>query len=150
MADIATRHPDSHRRHTNGGKLDQQVLQAFLARPQEMRATAQLLRAGGWSGEFDKLPAGDIDEDGVAEGRLLERRHYVRERTTKLRAEKINKAIAAYVRVHARSAGSISSAPTAHAAPATRNATMPCRCTPRVRPPPACRTSSCCARTATA
>jgi 5-methylcytosine-specific restriction enzyme A len=93
MADIATQHPDSNRRPTNGGKLDREVLAAFRAHPEEMHLAAEALRAGARSGEFDTLPPVVVDEDGVAEGRLLERRHYVRERNPKLRAEKINKAL---------------------------------------------------------
>lgn len=93
MADIATRHPDSNRRQTNGGKLDEEVLAAFLERPEEMHLAAEALRAGARSGAFDDLPPVVLDEDGVNEGRLLERRHYVRERDPKLRAEKIKEAL---------------------------------------------------------
>jgi hypothetical protein len=99
MADIATRHPDSNRRRTNGGKLDEEVLAAFLTRPAEMRLRAEALRAGVRSGEFEALPPVAFDDDGVTEGRLLERRHYVRERNPKLRAAKIDEALAMHGRV---------------------------------------------------
>lgn len=94
MTDIATQHPDSTRRQTNGNKLDRQVLDAFRTRPEEMHLAAEALRAGARSHEFDALPPVVLDEDGVAEGRLLERRHYVRERNPKLRAKKIDEAFA--------------------------------------------------------
>lgn len=94
MADIATQHPDSSRQPTNGGKLDREVLAAFLAHPDEMHLAAGVLRAGALSGEFDTLPPVVLDDDGVAEGRLLERRHYVRERDRKLRAKKIKETLA--------------------------------------------------------
>lgn len=94
MADIATQHPGSTRRQTNGGRLDRDVLAAFLARPEEMHPEAEALRAGAWSGEFEALPPVALDEGGVTEGRLLERRHYVRERNPKLRAAKIDEALA--------------------------------------------------------
>lgn len=94
MADIATRHPDTNRRPTNGGKLDEEVLAAFLKNPEEMHLAAEALRTGARSGEFDALPPFAPDEDGAAEGRLLERRHYVRERDPKLRAAKIDQVIA--------------------------------------------------------
>ncbi|MBM7814871.1 HNH endonuclease [Saccharothrix algeriensis] len=96
MADIATRHPDSVRRHTNGGRLDREVLQAFLDRPQEMHACAAQLRAGVAAGDFDDLPDADevVDDEGAArEGRLLERRHLRRERDPRLRRKKLAEAL---------------------------------------------------------
>lgn len=96
MADLATRHPDSARQPTNGGKLDLEVLNAFLERPQEMHATAMLLRSGADTGEFDDLPDADdtvIDDYGAREGRLLERLHLRREREPRLRKRKIDKVL---------------------------------------------------------
>jgi 5-methylcytosine-specific restriction protein A len=93
MADIATQHPDSTRQPTNGNKLDRQVLDAFLARPEEMHQTAAALREGARFHQFD-VPPDVLDEEGVAEGRLLERRHFVRERDPKLREKKIREAVA--------------------------------------------------------
>lgn len=96
MADIATQHPDSTRQKTNGGRLDREVLAAFLSHQEEMHLAADALRAGAQSGEFDTLPPVVLDDDGVAEGRLLERRHYVRERNPKLRKSKIDATLAKY------------------------------------------------------
>jgi hypothetical protein len=96
MADIATRHPDSPRKPTNGGKLDVEVLRAFLKRPNEMHAIADRLRSAAVAGEFDTLPATDEvvgDGEGALEGRLLERIHLRRERNPRLRAKKIKKAL---------------------------------------------------------
>jgi 5-methylcytosine-specific restriction protein A len=96
MADLATRHPDSARKPTNGGKLDLEVLNAFLERPEEMHAIATLLRSGADTGEFDDLPDADdsmIDDYGAREGRLLKRRHLRREREPRLRKRKIDKVL---------------------------------------------------------
>ena len=75
-----------------GGKLDGEVLHAFLERTEEMQAEAEAIRAGLRTGEFDDLPkVPDIDEEeATREGRLLLRRHFARERNPKLRADKIN------------------------------------------------------------
>ncbi|MGI5499356.1 HNH endonuclease [Lentzea sp. CA-135723] len=96
MADIATRHPDSSRKPTNGGKLDVEVLMAFLKRPGEMHAIADRLRSAAVAGEFDNLPATEEvvgDGEGALEGRLLERIHLRRERNPRLRARKIKKVL---------------------------------------------------------
>ncbi|MER7541550.1 HNH endonuclease [Spirillospora sp. NPDC127506] len=95
-ADIATRHPDYTGKPTNGGALDREVLHAFLEDPERMKATAELIRAGVASGVLLDLPPVEDsrgDEGGsVLEGRLLLRRHLVRERDPKLRARKIDQA----------------------------------------------------------
>ncbi|WAL70011.1 HNH endonuclease [Amycolatopsis cynarae] len=94
--DIATQHPDYHGKPTRGGKLDREVLKAFLERPEEMHAQAAAIRASIAAGELDELPAvPDIDEEeAAAEGRVLVLRHLRRERDPKLRAKKINKVLA--------------------------------------------------------
>lgn len=94
--DIATQHPDYQGKPTRGGKLDRQVLQAFLDRPDEMHAQASAIRAGVVSGEFDELPSvADVDEpEAVAEGRVLLLLHLRRERNPKLRAKKIDQVLA--------------------------------------------------------
>lgn len=94
-ADIATHHPKYKGKPTNGGTLDRQVLRAFLDEPALMKAAAQLIRRGIESGTLIDLPAVEDphDEDNSApEGRLLLRRHLVRERDRKLRAKKIAQA----------------------------------------------------------
>jgi 5-methylcytosine-specific restriction protein A len=108
MADIATRHPDSPRKHTNGGKLDLEVLAAFLERPEEMHAYAKQLRMGAATGAFDDLPDLDEavgDEDGAREGRLLERRHLRRERDPRLRRRKIDKMLKEHDRLECEVCG---------------------------------------------
>ncbi|MCT2582910.1 hypothetical protein [Actinophytocola gossypii] len=45
MADIATRHSTHHGKRTNGNQLDAVVAAEFVARPAEMRAEAERLRA---------------------------------------------------------------------------------------------------------
>jgi 5-methylcytosine-specific restriction protein A len=94
--DIATQHPDYQGKPTRGGKLDREVLQAFLDRPDEMHAQAAAIRTGIAAGELDELPAAaDIDEEeAAAEGRVLVLRHLRRERDPKLRGKKINKVLA--------------------------------------------------------
>lgn len=90
--DIETRLSHYKGERKKGGKLDGEVLQAFLDRPDEMQAEAEAIRAGLTTGEFVDLPTGsDLDEEeATREGRLLLRRHFARERNPKLRLKKIN------------------------------------------------------------
>lgn len=97
-ADIATQHPDYRGKPTKGGAVDREVLADFLKRPDEMQAAAETIRAGLQSGIFEGLPisSDEIEEATLAEaseGRLLERRHYARERNPKLRKRKIEAAL---------------------------------------------------------
>ncbi|MFK4596774.1 HNH endonuclease [Streptomyces pristinaespiralis] len=91
--DIATRHPDYRGKPTNGGALDVEVLNEFLARPEPMTEVARLIRQGIATGEFQSLaPTEDEELDGefsAPEGRLLLRRHRARERNKRLRKKKI-------------------------------------------------------------
>ncbi len=103
MVDIATQHPDSRRRRTNGNKLDKEVLDAFLSQPEEMHLLAVEIRSGARSGEFEGLP--ETDGYTAAEGRLLERRHVVRERDPRLREKKIRKAVTQYGCVECEACG---------------------------------------------
>jgi transcriptional regulator with XRE-family HTH domain len=90
--DIVTQQPDYGGKPTKGGKLDREILQAFLERPPEMHAQAEAIRAGIQSGELTDLPATpDADmEEAAREGRVLLLLHLKRERNPKLRAKKIN------------------------------------------------------------
>lgn len=96
--DIETQVPGYSGKPKRGGRLDREVLRAFLDRPDEMRAEAEAIRAGLRTGEFAELPAvPDIDdEEAIREGRLLLRRHFARERNPKLRAKKISAVLAAH------------------------------------------------------
>jgi 5-methylcytosine-specific restriction protein A len=93
--DIATQHPDYRGKQTKGGKLDKEILKAFLERPDEMTEEAAAIRAGIASGEFTELPpAADVDEEeAAAEGRVLVLRHLRRERDPRLRAKKIREVL---------------------------------------------------------
>jgi 5-methylcytosine-specific restriction enzyme A len=92
--DIATRHPDYQGVPTKGGAGDREVLHDFFEREDEMRRTAELIRAGIESGDLidsgDAVPDIDLEAE-ASEGRLLERRHLARERDAGLRAKKIHK-----------------------------------------------------------
>lgn len=91
-ADIATHHPDYVGGKTNGGKLDQDVIAAFVAHPTEMAESARLIRAGILSGSLQgmpSLPDDELDEFSAPEGRLLLRRHLVRERDRGLRQRRV-------------------------------------------------------------
>ncbi|MFD5831276.1 HNH endonuclease [Lentzea sp. NPDC060358] len=94
--DIEVLLPHYHGKPKKGGELDRKVLQAFLDRPDEMRAEAEAIRAGVRTGEWEDLPVPpDLDEEeATREGRLLLRRHLARERDPKLRAKKIEAALA--------------------------------------------------------
>jgi 5-methylcytosine-specific restriction protein A len=98
--DLATHHPDYQGVPTHGGATDLEVLRDFLEREEEMRRAAQLIRSGVESGELARLDAAvnDVDEldSEASEGRLLERRHFARERDRRMRSRKI----AAHRRTH--------------------------------------------------
>ncbi|MEV6120781.1 HNH endonuclease [Streptomyces sp. NPDC052077] len=92
-ADIATRHPDYQGKPTNDGVVDIEVLNDFLARPEEMAAAARLIEKGITTGGFQDLPpetaGGEEDDYSAPEGRLLVRQHLNRERNRTLRKKKI-------------------------------------------------------------
>ncbi|MFI5584018.1 HNH endonuclease [Amycolatopsis sp. NPDC051758] len=93
-ADLATIHPSYTGKPTRGGKVDRQVVDAFMTAPGEMADAANAIRAAVelspelFHGEPPDL---DLDLEGAAahEGRILQRLHLIRERNPKLRAKKI-------------------------------------------------------------
>ncbi|MGC5001176.1 HNH endonuclease [Streptomyces sp. DT203] len=91
-ADITSRHPDYRGKPTNGNALDVEVMNDFLARPNEMAEVARSIRHGLTTGEFQDLPqeAEEEDDSSAPEGRLLTRRHKIRERDNGLRKRKID------------------------------------------------------------
>ncbi|TQR82628.1 HNH endonuclease [Mycobacterium hodleri] len=95
-SDIATHHPDYQGTPTNAGATDLEVLRDFLEREDEMIAVADLIRNGVNSGDLvDASEAvndvDELDDDEAPEGRLLERKHFARERDRALRDKKIRK-----------------------------------------------------------
>lgn len=94
--DLATAHPSHQGPPTRGGRLDKEVVAAFIARPEEMLAAAERIRNVAVNGPF-QLPAEppDPDDEAAPEGRLLARLHHARERDPKLRARKIKSVLAA-------------------------------------------------------
>jgi 5-methylcytosine-specific restriction enzyme A len=100
-ADIATQHPDYAGTPTRGGKADRQVLDEFLADPEEMHRQALAIRAAIAAGEVtedsvDDLTDPDLDGASASEGGILEQMHLRRERDRGIR----NKAVKAYKRQH--------------------------------------------------
>jgi len=94
ISETATNHPDYRGVAIGIGIADHEVLRDFLEREDEMRRTADLIRAGIESGELVEASEAvtDIDLEAEArEGRLLERKHLARERDAGLRAKKIKK-----------------------------------------------------------
>ncbi|MER6826553.1 HNH endonuclease [Streptosporangium sp. NPDC000563] len=94
-ADLATHHPAYQGKPTNGGETDRKVLKAFITDPEHMAASAHLIRAGLAAGAFTSTSLiEEIDDAEISapEGRLLLRRHLVRERDRKLRNRKIEQA----------------------------------------------------------
>ncbi|OBG14954.1 hypothetical protein A5765_10140 [Mycolicibacterium celeriflavum] len=72
------------------------MLNDFLQREAEMRQAAQLIRDGMSSGDLIDAnevvnDVDELDNDEAPEGRLLERKHFARERDRSLRAKKIKK-----------------------------------------------------------
>ncbi len=92
-ADLATHHPDYTRPPTKGGAGDLLVLNEFLADGPKMAAVAAAIRdgvrAGYLLGAIEAVPDIDDLEAEAIEGRLLERRHFARERDRGLRRKKI-------------------------------------------------------------
>jgi 5-methylcytosine-specific restriction protein A len=93
MANIRDWHPSHTTKKTNSGVLDRRIVEAFLEDPERMHAAAKSIRAGVLSGDLAGLPAfeeEEADEEiSAPEGRLLVRKHYARERSRKLRTQKI-------------------------------------------------------------
>ncbi|MEV7548482.1 HNH endonuclease [Amycolatopsis sp. NPDC089917] len=96
-SDIATQHPAYTGKPTRGGKLDREILQAFLDHPAEMHAQAEAIRGGITTGTLSELPlAADLDEEeAISEGRALLLLHLRRERNPRLRAKKLETVLAA-------------------------------------------------------
>ena len=92
--DLATHHPDYQGVPTRGGAGDVVVLQEFLDNGPVMTAAADAIRQGVESGRLlddldDLHDIDELDDEEATEGRLLERRHFARERDRGLRAKKI-------------------------------------------------------------
>lgn len=82
---------------TRGGRRDREVWDRLHDRPRELASIAQALREGAFDDQaFPVVP--EEDEDEVAEGRLLYRRHRARER---------NRALVARKKAEARSRGEL-------------------------------------------
>ncbi|MCV7223643.1 HNH endonuclease [Mycolicibacterium elephantis] len=88
--DIATHHPDYTGQPTKGGAIDEEVLQEFLDDPAYMHGIAEELRRAIANDSVEQLVTPiDEEDDEAHEGRLLQRRHFVRERDKNLRRKKI-------------------------------------------------------------
>jgi 5-methylcytosine-specific restriction protein A len=92
--DLATHHPDYKGVPTRGGAGDLIVLQEFLDNGPMMSAVADAIRQGVESGRLlddldDLHDIDELDDEEAIEGRLLERRHFARERDRSLRAKKV-------------------------------------------------------------
>ncbi|MFI5913747.1 HNH endonuclease [Dactylosporangium sp. NPDC051541] len=90
--DLVSRLPNH--KPTNGSRLDAEVLQDFLTRPNEMRALAASIRQAllDWSEDAADISELDVDDDGVEEGGVLLKEHLRRERSPKLKAKKLEDA----------------------------------------------------------
>jgi 5-methylcytosine-specific restriction protein A len=94
-ADIVSRLPNYRGTPTNGNRLDGEVLQDFLNRPEEMRALAAAIAAELASSDetsSTKFPDPDLADFSAEEGGVLLRAHLRRERSPRLRREKITDA----------------------------------------------------------
>lgn len=105
--DIATQHPEYEGTPTRGGRHEAPVIEAFLARPEEMHALAHALSdslavwASGAEGAEPSGAFADPDQEVLAawEGTARAVLHLRRERDPKMRAAKIASVAAAGVRI---------------------------------------------------
>lgn len=95
-SDLASNHPAYTGAPTKGGRLDKEVIAAFIARPFEMLGAATALRQGIGTGALHEIPEDpdELDDEGnsAIEGRLLARWALHRERDRGIRARKIARA----------------------------------------------------------
>jgi 5-methylcytosine-specific restriction enzyme A len=105
--DIATHHPDYTGLKTKGGAIDEEVLQEFLDDPDYMHGIAEELRRAIADESIVEQLVVPIDEedDEAHEGRLLQRRHFVRERDRNLRRKKISDFLKKHPRVYCEVCG---------------------------------------------
>lgn len=105
--DIATHHPDYAKSQTKGGAIDEVVLQEFLDDPVHMHFIANALRQAIADETFAEQMAAPADEedDEAAEGRLLQRQHFIRERDRNLRRKKIADFLKNHPKVHCEACG---------------------------------------------
>ncbi|OBF56733.1 HNH endonuclease [Mycobacterium sp. 852002-53434_SCH5985345] len=105
--DIATHHPDYTGQRTKGGAIDEEVLQEFLEDPDYMHEVAEeLWRAIANDSIVEQLEVPiDEEDDEAHEGRLLQRRHFVRERDRKIRRKKITDFLKTHPCVHCEVCG---------------------------------------------
>ncbi|WP_433314985.1 HNH endonuclease [Micromonospora chersina] len=90
--DIVSRLPDYAGRPTNGNHLDGEVLRNFFDHPDEMRALAAAIRAALANSDETPppmVPDLDLADLSIEEGGVLLRAHLRRERSPKLRRDKI-------------------------------------------------------------
>ncbi|MFK8910096.1 HNH endonuclease [Streptomyces sp. YS-3] len=94
--DLATNHPEYAGKRTKGGRLDKEIIRAFIEHEADMLEASQGIEEGIGSGALVRIPEqpGEVAEDGTtaAEGRLLARWAIYRERSPKLRQRKIAQA----------------------------------------------------------
>ncbi|MFJ6152180.1 HNH endonuclease [Micromonospora profundi] len=89
--DLVSRLPGPGRKQTNGNHLDEKVVSAFLTRPDEMRAEAEVIETvlREWPGEREVIPDVDLEHYARKEGGVLLRAHLRRERDPSLKPKKI-------------------------------------------------------------
>ncbi|SBW18600.1 HNH endonuclease [Candidatus Protofrankia californiensis] len=90
-SDIVSRLPNYAGTPTNGNRLDGEVLREFLDHPEETRALAAAIKAALADGETAsaEVPDPDLTDLSVEEGGVLLRTHLRRERSPRLRRDKL-------------------------------------------------------------
>lgn len=71
-----------------GGRRDAEIWDRYANHPEELKRLAALIRAGATADDHAFPPSQEEDEDEVLEGRLLFRRHRVRERNATITRRK--------------------------------------------------------------
>jgi 5-methylcytosine-specific restriction protein A len=95
LSNLANFDPAYEGKPTRGSHLDAEAWKEWAHRPAELAAAAGAIRSAAASGEIPTAPEPDEDDPDVqaAEGRLLYRRHRVRERNPKLRDRKVEQVL---------------------------------------------------------
>ena len=96
LANFVNFDPSYAGKPTRGSQLDGVVYAEWADKPNELHDVANAIRTASQTGGLSPNPEDDEEEVEAIEGRLLYRRHRVRERDARLRKRKIDSALKAF------------------------------------------------------